>query len=161
MVKTETSALGLFAFLAITGTIVAFTLTGAKASRFIEDLKKQVVAIRLKKGSNLLTTKLEFDLALTNDSASSLLFQSFNGNLIYKTNSLSTFLIQQDQTIIAKDTTILRIPVSINNLQALDTVLELILKKKAEVPFRIVGTIRIENFNFPIDQEIILKPQKG
>ena len=160
MAKSETSGAGVFIALLFIGGLTAVVLTGTKAKSFVENLRKQVVAIRMKKGSTLLTTKLEFDLALTNDSPSSLLFQSFNGSLFYKSTALTQFSINQQQTIVANDTTILRVPLAINNLQALDTVLELILNKKVEVPFRIKGIVRIENLNFEIDEAIILKPKE-
>lgn len=142
-------------FLAVAAGTIVFVATGIKAQVILEKLKIGVSDIKILPGTNILQTKLEFDLILDNREDLEVTFQRFDGDIIFKNQIITSFRIDQAIQIRKKDITRIQIPLLVSNLNLLASILDiLITKAKAEV--NIIGSMRANNINFPINKTVQL-----
>lgn len=144
--------------------ITFFVISQAQAGLFVQALKVGVSGIRvIKKGTDIFKTKMEIDLALVNSSKVPGIFTQTNGKVIYKNDVISTWFTRPTTPVLiaGNDTTILQIPFTISNLSALDSILDVFLKKTDELNVRILGSLTVNGAKLAFDEVIPMSLTKS
>lgn len=136
-----------------------FLASLARAETFVKGLRHEIRDIKIVQGSNIFRTNLELELALINDKTTSLRFKRLNGNILYRNSVVTSFFVERNVTIAPRDTTILQIPITINNLQVLDTLLDILINKQQDVDLRIRAKLQVGGVTLPIDEIVRLRRQ--
>lgn len=125
-----------------TGAVIAYGYVSTGLQ--LQDLEYDIAGARLKKGSNILESKVYIDLAIDNPNKNTVNFQEFRGKLYYNSKLLSEIYIKKVVPIKGYDITVLKdIQFKVSNAEMINQLLGLILGDKV-ANCQLIGKLKVE-----------------